>query len=102
MSEQIAVAERDPEYERLLGIVFNISPAQSSALSCLMRSVVVASGDLLAHTGSKSQVKVIVSRTRAQLRSHGFDIQSKKEVGYWIEPADKIGIKEKVDAFVAG
>lgn len=102
MTEPITVAERDPEYERLLGIVFNVSPAQASALSCLIRSTVVSSADLLEHTGSKSQVKVIVSRTRSQMRTFGFDIHSKKEVGYWIEPADKQGIKKKVDDFVAG
>lgn len=102
MNEQITLPERDQEHERVLGIVFDISPAQASVLSCLSRGTVATSDELLAYTGVKSNIKVIVSRTRAKLRTYGYDIKSRMGVGYWIEAEDRRGVEGAVQKFLGG
>lgn len=96
------IAERDEEHEQVLAMVFKLSPAQSAVLSCLLRSFVASPTELLEYTGSKSYIKVPVSRVRAKLREHGFDIKSKMELGYYIEPEDKTGINEMVTDYLEG
>lgn len=102
MSTTITVANRDEEHERLLGIVFNISPAQAAVLSCIMRSTAVTTDELQRYSGNKSHVKIAVSRVRARLKEYGYDINSKKDVGYWIEPDDKKGLEGLVNDFTKG
>lgn len=102
MSEHIVLPERDREHERVLGILFNISPAKASVLSCLTRGTIATGDELLAYTGTKSHIKVAVSRTRSKLKDHGFDIHSKPEVGYWIEAAHRQKIEEMVVNFLGG
>jgi hypothetical protein len=102
MNNAITLPERDPDHERVLGIVFGISPAQASVLSCLLRIAVATGDELLTYTGSKSHIKVAVSRTRYKLQGKGFDIKSKMGVGYWIEADDKKGIEKLVAKFVEG
>jgi DNA-binding response OmpR family regulator len=102
MNNAITLPERDREHERVLGIVFNISPAQASVLSCLTRGTVATSEELLAYSGVKSFIKVVVSRTRAKLKEYGFDIKSKMEVGYWIEAEDRKAIEWMVKEFMEG
>jgi hypothetical protein len=102
MTDTITIPERDREHERVLGIVFDISPAQASVLSCLCRGTVATADELLAYTGSKSHIKVVVSRVRAKLQLKGFDIKSRMGVGYWIEPDDRKGIEELATKFVEG
>lgn len=96
MNETITLPERDVEHERVLSILFDISPAQASVLSCLARAKVVGSDTLLKYTGTKSQIKVVVSRTRQKVQELGLDIKSKMGVGYWIEKDDK----DKIEALV--
>jgi|GEM_PF-2893436 len=102
MTETIDLPERDREHERVLGIVFDISPAQASVLSCLSRSVTATADELLTYSGSKSHIKVVVSRVRAKLKEHGLDIKSKMNVGYWIEPDDRKAIEKMVTKFLEG
>lgn len=102
MTEALTLPEKDQEHERILGMVFDISPAQASVLSCLSRATVATADELLAYAGAKSHIKVVVSRTRAKLQMHGFDIQSKHGVGYWIAPDDKKGIDKMSKAFLEG
>lgn len=100
MNNAITLAERDREHESILGIVFDISPAQAGVLSCLLRSTVATGDQLLEYTGSKSHIKVVVSRTRFKLQAKGFDIKSKMNVGYWIEADDKKEIEKLVSKFL--
>jgi DNA-binding response OmpR family regulator len=102
MNEAITIPARDEEHERVLGIVFDISPAQASVLSCLTRIQVATGDQLLEYSGSKSNIKVVVSRTRTKVKEKGFDIKSKINVGYWIEPDDKKGIEKMVSRFLEG
>lgn len=102
MSDTLTLPARDEENERMLGVVFDISPAQASVLSCLTRATIATADELLAFSGSKSHIKVVVSRTRAKLKEKGFDIQSKHGVGYWITAEDKDGIKKLVAQFMEG
>lgn len=102
MNETLTLPARDMEHERLLGIVFDISPAQAAVLSCLSRATVVSGDELLKYSDTQPPIKVAVSRTRAKVREKGFDIKSKMGVGYWIEPDDKKGIEALVQDFMAG
>lgn len=102
MNDTITIPARDREHERVLGIVFDISPAQSSVLSCLCRGTVATADELLEYTGSKSHIKVVVSRVRAKLADHEIDIKSRMGVGYWIEAEDRKGIERLVSKFLGG
>lgn len=100
MQNSLTIPKRDPEHERVLGIVFDLSPAQASVLSCLTRGTVATANQLLTYAGVKPPMKVVVSRARAKLKTHGFDIKSRIGVGYWIEPDDRKGIEEAVNKFL--
>jgi hypothetical protein len=102
MEDTITLPDRDREHERLISIVFGVSPAQASVISCLTRSVSANSEQLLAYTNTRSHVKVVVSHARQKLADHGFSIHSKMGVGYWIEAADKRGIEKMLADFVGG
>ena len=102
MTEAITLPERDHEHERALRIVFNLSPAQAGILSCLSRGIVASSDELLNYVGAKSNIKVVVSRTRQRIAEHGFTIKSKIGAGYWIEPEDRKGIEKLVAKFMEG
>lgn len=102
MNEALSLPERDQEHERVLGVVFDISPAQASVLSCLCRGTIVTGDELLAYTGAKSEIKVVVSRTRAKMRELGMDIHSKINVGYWMDAEDKERVGSHVDKFLKG
>lgn len=99
MHTTLALPARDEEHERVLSAVFDLSPSQSSALSCLVRANVVSSDELARFTGVQSMVKIVVSRTRKKIAEKGFSIKSKADVGYWIEPEDKRGIEKYVAEF---
>lgn len=100
MNNVINLPTRDREHERVLGIVFDISPAQASVLSCLSRAKIVTANELKTFTGLKSLAKIAVSRTRHKVREHGFDINSKKGVGYWMTAEDQAGVTDKVNEFM--
>jgi DNA-binding response OmpR family regulator len=100
MSTTLATPARDEEHERVLSAVFDLSPSQSSVLSCLIRAHIVSSAELLNFTGVKSLVKIVVSHTRKKLKEHGFDIKSKPGVGYWIDPEEKHSIEKMVAKFL--
>ena len=100
MNTTLALPKRDTDHERVLGIVFDTSPAQASVISCLCRSTIVSSKELLKYTGTKSHIKVAVSRARQKLQAHGLDIKSRIGVGYWIEAEDRHRIETIVEAFI--
>lgn len=102
MNETLAIPIRDHDHERVLGVVFDISPAQASVLSCLCRGTIATGDDLLEYTGAKSNIKVVVSRTRAKLKELGMDIKSKIGVGYWMEASDKDRVAAAVAKFLDG
>jgi len=102
MQAEITIPKRDPEHERVLGIVYDISPAQAAVLSCLCRGTVVTGDELMAFSGIKPPVKVVISRTRAKMKEHGMDIRSKINVGYWMDAEDRQDIQRSVDDFLAG
>lgn len=100
MQDAITIPPRDTEHERVLGIVFNLSPAQASVLSCLARGTIATGDQLLEYSGVKPPIKVVVSRARAKLKQEGLDIHSRIGVGYWVEPEDKVKIEKAVNQFL--
>lgn len=102
MQDTLTIPERDTEHERLLGIVFELSPGQASVLSCLARGTVVTTDELLTYTGLQPPMKVVVSRLRSKMRTHGVDINSRIRVGYWIEQEGRKIIDKAVAAFLHG
>ena len=100
MLDTMTLPARDREHERVLGIVFDISPSQSAVLSCLTRAKLVTGRELRDYTEIQSQIKVAVSRTRAKLIAHGMNINSKPEVGYWIDAEDQKTIERMVQRFL--
>jgi len=97
MSEITSLPERDEEHERLLAILFSLSPAQAGVVSCLTRGVTATTSQLQAYVGDKTPIKVAVSRARARMLDHEIDIMSRIHVGYWIEPVHQDKIKRMVD-----
>jgi len=100
MQDALTIPERDAEHERVLGIVFDLSPAQAKVLSCLVRGTIRTRGELLAYANVKPPIKIVVSRTRAKLRAHGFDIKSRIGFGYWVEQTDRKGIEAEIAKFL--
>jgi hypothetical protein len=100
MQDTLTIPERDSEHERVLGIVFELSPAQASVLSCLVRGTIATKEQLLTYSGTRPPIKIVVSRARAKLRTHGLDIKSRIGVGYWIEKDDRKGIEKAVREFL--
>lgn len=100
MEETISIPLRDPEHERVLGVVFNITPAQASVLSALSRGTIVSSDDLIEFIGPKANVRVVVSRTRAAMKDLGMDIKSKWKVGYYMEASDRDRVASIVNEFL--
>lgn len=102
MTATIALPEKDQEHERILGVIFDLSPAQAATLSCLARVALIDGDRLLEFTGNAPPIKVAVSRTREKLRLHDMDIESKLGVGYWISPEHRAIIEGMVEKFVNG
>lgn len=100
MTPVITIPERDEEHERILAVVFNLAPSQAVVLSCILRSVAVTTEQLTDYAGTKSHIKIAISRARTRLREHGFDIVSKNNVGYWIEPEVKRGIEARIGEYL--
>ena len=96
----ISLPIKDEEHERVLGIVFDISPAQASVLSCLCRGTIATTAQLIGYTGTKPPIKPVVSRTRKKLRDHKISIHSKANVGYWLEPEDRLRVENMVKNFL--
>lgn len=94
--------EKDEEHERILGIVFDISPAKASILSCLCRGTGATTQQLVTFAGVTSPVKPMISRMRKKLEEHGLAIESKMGVGYWMSPEDRVRVGRIVDEFVGG
>jgi len=102
MTDTITLPEKDTEHERILAVLFDLSPAQAAALSCLCRMPLVSSEDLLAFTSTAPPIKVAISRTREKLRTHKMDIDSKPGVGYWMAPEHREQIAKMIDGFKHG
>jgi hypothetical protein len=102
MLDTLELPKRDREHERVIGIVFDVSPSQASVISCLSRATLVTGKELLDYGDASSHIKVVISRARTKLRSHGMDIHSKPEVGYWIDADDRRTIDKMVQLFLGG
>lgn len=102
MQETLTLPSRDREHERILGIVFDISPSQAAILSCLSRATIVTGDELLEYSNITSQIRVAISRTRTKLKAWGMDIHVKQDVGYYLTPDDKRTIERMVAKFVEG
>ncbi|QIG67071.1 hypothetical protein EVB41_062 [Rhizobium phage RHph_TM3_14A] len=100
MQNTLALPERDTEHERVLGIVFELSPGQASVLSCLVRGAVAKTDELLEYSGLAGPMKVVIFRTREKMRTHGVFIRSKINVGYWIDGDDKKKVEKAVAKFL--
>lgn len=95
---------RDREHERVLGQLYNLSPAQAAVLSCLSRSDSGATTDELEkHTDTKPPIKVVVSRVRSKIKEKdaSLDIQSKQRLGYWMLPECRATVAAEVEKFLA-
>jgi biotin operon repressor len=100
MEVQQTLPDKNTDHERVLSIVFNISPAQAGVLSLLARVPFVTGDQLTEWINAKSEIKTVVSKTRSKLKEHGVEIHSRIGAGYWIEAADREMIAEKVDSFM--
>lgn len=77
--------ERDHEHERLLTIVFNISPSQAAALSLLCSGQHRSTEEIKEFTGMKSNPKAIIWHMKPKLEEHGIELRSRRGIGYWME-----------------
>ena len=102
MNEKAVTPKRDRDHERLLGIVFGLSPAQAGVLSYLSRGTYATSDQLLEYIGAKSNIKVVVSRTRAKVKEYGVEIKSRIRVGYWIEADEREKVQGVVNDYLKG
>ena len=100
MEVQQTLPDKNSDHERVLSIVFNISPAQAGVLSLLARAPFVTGEQLTDWINAKSEIKTVVSKTRSKLKEHGVEIHSRIGAGYWIDGADRDKIAAKVDEFM--
>lgn len=91
---------KNPDHERVLSIVYGISPAQAGVLSILLRAPFVTGDQLTEWVNAKSEIKTVVSKTRSKLKDHGIEIHSRIGAGYWIDTEDRAKIEERVNAFM--
>lgn len=96
------VPPRDQENERLLSIVFNLSPTEAAILSCLYRGTGAPASVLVEYVNVTSSIKPFVSRCRAKLRLKGLDIKSRAGTGYWMEPDDCCKVGKLVADYLGG
>ena len=100
MDVQQTLPDKNPDHERVLSIIFNISPAQAGVLSVLARAPFVSGDQLTEWINAKSEIKTVVSKTRSKLKEHGIEIHSRIGAGYWIDGDDREKITAKVDEFM--
>ena len=96
----ISIPERDNEYERVIAIVFNMTPQQAALVSCLSRGAVATAEQLKEYLNTETHPKIVVHHVRAKLNEKGIDIKSKWNAGYWMEEDTINAIKAEVDTFI--
>jgi len=94
--------DRDPEHERLLGIVFKLSPNRAATLSVLLKCTYVSSEKIMEYAGFNSPVKQAIWHIRAALHPLGVEVGNRQGVGYWIDKDDKAKVEHRVEEFLKG
>jgi biotin operon repressor len=100
MEVQQTLPDKNSDHERVLSIVFNISPAQAGVLSLLARAPFVTGDQLAEWINTKTEIKTVVSKTRSKLRDFGVEIHSRIGAGYWIDADDRSKIEAEVNKFM--
>lgn len=72
-----------------LGVAFRLSTTLNKLLGCLLATPNVTPDTIVARLKIATDAKVAVHRLREVLKPYGITIQSRRGLGYWLEPEDK-------------
>jgi len=77
-------------------ITFLLPPQLGDILGVLLAKPVVTTETLQRKLGIVAEAKVSMYRLRKKMDQFNIKIYSQSHVGYWIEPADKVRIRQMV------
>lgn len=101
MSATKQMPERDEEHERLLSIVFDISPAQAAILSLLCRAAPATTEQVKEFADLKSDPKSVIWHLRSKLSAYDVELKSRRAIGYWIERDDREKVQQRTDTYIS-
>lgn len=82
-----------------LAFVFSLPPLLEQVFRMLMAQPRVPS-EVIAERLNVTTPKTAILRLRRALQKHGIEVQSKRHLGYWIEPADKKRLVELAQSYI--
>lgn len=77
-----------------LAVTFRLPPALNKLLGLLLSLPNVTSEMVHQRLEIATDAKVAVHRLRKYMTPHGIDIHSRRNLGYWLEPASKAKIRD--------
>lgn len=86
---------------RAIQIRYRLPPQQAALLHLLLDKVVVSTTMIEEETQLTTDAAVAMYRLRNRMDEHGIEIMSQRSVGYWIDDADKLKIKEAIEKLSA-
>jgi D-ribose pyranose/furanose isomerase RbsD len=72
-----------------LALIYGLPPVLERLLRMLMNSPRVTNEMIEERLDLKTLPKVAVFRLRKYMQQHGINVQSKRHLGYWLDPKDK-------------
>ena len=81
----------------LLQITFRMTETSANLLRLFLGLELVTPELIDERLPDSTEIKVAVFRLRESLRPYGIRVQSKRKLGYWLEPEDKAKILDMVD-----
>lgn len=82
--------------------VFSLPPIVERTFRLLLQHPRVTTEQLAARLPVGAEPKCAIFRLRKFLKRHGFDVQSRRHLGYWLDPADKERLVEMAKVTLAG
>jgi hypothetical protein len=84
-----------------LGVAFKLSGTMSNLLGCLLKTPNVTPDMIMVRLQIATDAKVAINRLRNSIKEFGLVredgssiIQSRRGLGYWIDPADKARVQD--------
>ena len=107
--EKIQLKSRIRDLELVIGLrdeslaaTLRLTPVLNNLMGLLMNVPVVTPEMIRQRLEIAPDAKVAIHRLRAHLKSHDIKIQSRRNVGYWLEDEDKLNVRELVRVKMGG
>lgn len=79
-----------------IAFMFSLPPMLEKLFKLLLKQPRVTTEMIVEGLGAEVDAKMTVFRLRKYLKPHDIDVKSKRHLGYWIEPAEKERLFEKM------